>query len=727
MATPLHVYDKKGLKALWDADDRPEIQKGKSPEAYNLAVRSSFINDLRKLLGPEWDAEAGVDGWTVSAVAYEDDVRFTVMPADTSERTEREMLRDVSLNQEKYIEYMSERNPNMIFENPKFPDQSFGWSGDPGNRKQVPKTHRAVWNATKQTYEALPVNGLTTDVQWSRPYENSKGQLQVMDMNNPENIMVLDDSISLSRTPPDFSQDDTDPVTSLQLADGSTVQYFMVGGKLVQYRSTEKAADDPVDPGTDQIDVKGGTFYKTAPNKYDFVRDPDVPFVPSQERQVPGGMMIQTSPNQWQFVRDTYEPGVKIDRTTGIRFTQDPTGTWREMSHQYTPGLVQLGDRTYVRQYTGALEEQTRQFDPGVIRDPSGLTLIQQPTGAVTQARAANMDEIITQALIDGQVEKALAFQAFRDRPTAQEAFDTALEYARSPADQQVISSLARGETPVREPDAGVIQRVGPRPDFLVQAYQDFQRRTQTGRAPTEEEAQQLTERYATGQSPTTDKLMIEKQTLEARLEKIALDTEIAREKHQAEMSQRQELHNTKIRELTQKVNNAQEKARLEQEYIENQRYGNGGNGGGAATGNGTRTTSGSQPDNTLADANVSYNTSTRAITVEDENGVETTFKNIDELMKAATGETDLYNVTHPSRDAGTGTNYDTGRALQVLKTQGLKDAIAYTENQMQRAKETMYADVGGPWGVQIPWNHWAIQEYGESEEGLKNFQDDAA
>ena len=62
MATPLHVYDKKGLKALWDADDRPEIQKGKSPEAYNLAVRSSFINDLRKLLGPEWDAEAGVDG-----------------------------------------------------------------------------------------------------------------------------------------------------------------------------------------------------------------------------------------------------------------------------------------------------------------------------------------------------------------------------------------------------------------------------------------------------------------------------------------------------------------------------------------------------------------------------------------------------------------------------------------------------------------------------------------
>ena len=152
--------------------------------------------------------------------------------------TERELLNSVRLNQEKYIDFMSERNPNMIFEDPNNPEKPSKLVRENGSVSLKPKTHRAVWNATRQTYEALPVNGLTTDVQWSRVYENSKGQLQVMDMNNPENIMVLDDSLPLSRTPPDFSQDDTDPVTSLQLADGSTVQYFMVGGKLVQYRST---------------------------------------------------------------------------------------------------------------------------------------------------------------------------------------------------------------------------------------------------------------------------------------------------------------------------------------------------------------------------------------------------------------------------------------------------------------------------------------------------------
>ncbi len=492
------------------------------------------------------------------------------------------------------------------------------------------------------------------------------------------------------------------------LADGSTLEFISTDGDIKVYRSDAKEED--FDPLKDTIPVEGqGKFYKTSASGYTFVPDVPDPFVPQRGGMpVPGGHLIQTSANQWQFVRQTYQADIWEDPESGRRFQRDTSGNWGpEVKPMYDPELTRV----------------------------DGINLLQQRSGDMNVVPTPTLDNIITQALIDGDVEKALAFQDFRDRPTAQEAMQTALEYARSPADQQVISSLARGETPVREPDAGVIQRVGPRPDFLVQAYQDFQRRTQTGRAPTEEEAQQLTERYATGQSPTSDKLKIEKQTLEARLEKIALDTEITREKHQAEMSQRQELHNTKIRELTQKVNNAQEKARLEQEYIENQRYGNGGNGGGAATGNGTRTRSGSQPDNTLADANISYDSSTRAITVEDENGVETTFKNIDELMKAATGETDLYNVIHPSRDTGTGTNYDTGRALQVLKTQGLRQAIIYTQNEMQRAKETMYADVGGPWGAQIPWNHWAITArdeegnllYGPSEEGLKNFQDDAA
>ena len=359
-----------------------------------------------------------------------------------------------------------------------------------------------------------------------------------------------------------------------ELEDKSKLEFWRVGNSIKEYRSSPQ---NTVDPGKDFHKVEGGVFYKTSPNRYDFVADPGEPFTPSKSRAIPelGGRMIQTSPNQWQFVRDSYEPGVVQDPLTGRFFSQNASGDWRELDYRADPGVVQIGDREFLQQHTGDLRELDRQFDPGVIRDPSGLTLIQQPTGAVTQARAANMDEIITQALIDGQVEKALAFQDFRDRPTAQEAFDTALEYARSPADQQVISSIARGETPVREPDAGVIQRVGPRPDFLVQAYQDFQRRTQAGRAPTEEEAQQLTERAATGQSPQMDDLRM-------RLEKATLDNQIAREKHEMAMEQQSEAHQMKMESQRQKMQNDMEAFRQKMTVA---------NGGGASSQGGATTT----------------------------------------------------------------------------------------------------------------------------------------
>ncbi len=144
------------------------------------------------------------------------------------------------------------------------------------------------------------------------------------------------------------------------------------------------------------------------------------------------------------------------------------------------------------------------------------MNLFQQRSGDITQLSTATMDDLINQALIDGDIDKAFAFQDFRDRPTAQETFDTALEFARAPADQRIISSIARGITPVQPPPEGTIQRVGPQPDFLIQAYQDFQRRTQAGRAPTGEEISAATE------DPT----------LQARLESIANKDRREQEKH---------------------------------------------------------------------------------------------------------------------------------------------------------------------------------------------------
>ena len=470
------------------------------------------------------------------------------------------------------------------------PEQEKGWNNV---TEALTEGHKMGFNTlgvgrngtyTPATYEAYMPRGSnrvflreidnadTTSKRYSSPYTDPQdGQLKVYNVNNPVETIILSTGEVKDTRP---SGDRITPIGSTSLGDGSIINFYDVDGKIEKYRSEER-----VDPAQDQVQVEGGVFYKTAPNKYDFIADPGEPFIPSKAMPVPSlnGTMIQTSPNQWQFVRDTYEPGVKIDQTTGIRFVQDTSGTWREMAYQTDPGVVQIGDREFLQQPTGAMAELSPRYDPGVNRDPSGLTLIQQPTGAVTQARAANMNELISQALVDGDTERAFAFADFRDRPTATESMETALAYARSPADQQIISSLARGETPVREPDAGVIQRVGPRPDFLVQAYQDFQRRTQAGRAPTAEEAQQLTERAATGQTPQTDDLRM-------RLEKATMENEIAREKHQMTMEQQSEAHQMKMEVQRQKMQNDMEAFQQKMAVA---------NGGGASSRGGATTTGG--------------------------------------------------------------------------------------------------------------------------------------
>ncbi|MGS0740124.1 hypothetical protein ACVBEG_27260 [Pseudomonas sp. GG8] len=222
---------------------------------------------------------------------------------------------------------------------------------------------------------------------------------------------------------------------------------------------------------------------------------------------------IEHAPGQYSQVPETFKPDVV--RIGDREFTQDASGRLTPLAREFDPGITQIGGRTIMQQPTGQISELQRQFDPGVITDPSGLQLLQQPSGAVSQTRAANINEIIAQALIDGNFDKALAFQDFANRPSAKEAFDAALSFARSPADQQLVSSIARGETPVAPPPPGVVQRIGPQPDFLVQAYNEFQQRLRGGRPPTPEEQEQYASRYRAGETPVSDEFKLKLKTQE--------------------------------------------------------------------------------------------------------------------------------------------------------------------------------------------------------------------
>ena len=202
------------------------------------------------------------------------------------------------------------------------------------------------------------------------------------------------------------------------------------------------------------------------------------------------GSLIRIGPSQYQFVRQSYvtdDPKFKTytdEQDRKREFTQGPSGEWTELPRQYDPDVIERGGREFVQQQTGLISELDPRYNPSMFRQ-DGMPFVQQRTGDIQQLTPATMDQIITQALVDGEYDKAFAFQDFQDRPTAAEAFQTALQFARSPADQVLISAIARGEQYVAPPPAGEIQRIGPQPDFLIQAYQDYQRRTQAGRAPT--------------------------------------------------------------------------------------------------------------------------------------------------------------------------------------------------------------------------------------------------
>ena len=320
-------------------------------------------------------------------------------------------------------------------------------------------------------------------------YEADNGSIFMYDKEaGPGTLIPLVEASSITPTGPGVKE----IPGSIPNADGSVTKFFSVtdaNGNTTMQKVTER---ETITKDSAINLEEGGRLIPRGNGTYDYVADPAEPFTtsPSDVIALPNqnGSLIKTSANQYQFVRDTFDPGRKVD-ATGREYLQQIDGSWSELAPRFEPGFIERAD---------------------------GMNLFQQRSGQVTQLSAATMDDVITQALIDGDVDKALAFQDFRDRPTAQEAFNTALEFARSPADQVLISSIARGEQTVQPPPAGTIQRVGPQADFLVQAYEDFQRRTQAGRAPTGEEISAATE------DPT----------LQARLESIANKDRREQEKH---------------------------------------------------------------------------------------------------------------------------------------------------------------------------------------------------
>ena len=237
--------------------------------------------------------------------------------------------------------------------------------------------------------------------------------------------------------------------------------------------------------------------------------EPDSDFTIGQPVHIPGfGYYQEVAPGRWAKAEpDTPPFQARVEMIDGVPFIRSGEGgsQLKQVDPTFTPGVMQVGDQTYSISGSGAVSGPT--FDPGVIStDIPALNLIQDAAGRQTPV-ISDIDNIITQALIDGDYDKAMAFTDFKERPTAVEAFNYALAYARSPADHALISAIARGETVVgqTEPAPGDLRRVGPQPSYLTDAYLRMQESMTLGRSPTKEEQDLYRERHLRGQSPYSD------------------------------------------------------------------------------------------------------------------------------------------------------------------------------------------------------------------------------
>lgn len=119
-----------------------------------------------------------------------------------------------------------------------------------------------------------------------------------------------------------------------------------------------------------------------------------------------------------------------------------------------------------------------------IVTMPDGRQFIQQPNGTLVPlgpAPVPSLDQMISKALLAGDIDGAIALSDFRDRPSSMELFQAALDFAQSPGDTAAISAIARGQTLVEPGPPGSVQRIAAQPEFLRDQFQKLMGRFRDG------------------------------------------------------------------------------------------------------------------------------------------------------------------------------------------------------------------------------------------------------
>ena len=268
-----------------------------------------------------------------------------------------------------------------------------------------------------------------------------------------------------------------------QIQDTEAIKQFLAYAKMNDLKFTDSPLTGA--DGTPKAVTIGGQKYFQQPGG-DYERIPEAKAAEVRgegkyeyDRNL-GRWVIRQPDGSIQFGPEaTQDAKIEVDKS-GRRYITQPDGSIQYLGREFEPGVISQGGYNLLQPPSGALSQLAPLPEPADVETIGGMQFIRTSTGELMPLDNV-MNRMMENMVVTGDLEGAAAIHAWQTRPSNQEYFDRALAYMRSPADQLVISAIARGQGLVSPPPEETIQRIGPQPDYLTEAFNMLQDQMQMG------------------------------------------------------------------------------------------------------------------------------------------------------------------------------------------------------------------------------------------------------
>ena len=268
-----------------------------------------------------------------------------------------------------------------------------------------------------------------------------------------------------------------------QIQDTEAIKQFLAYAKMNDLKFTDSPLTGA--DGTPKAVTIGGQKYFQQPGG-DYERIPEAKAAEVRgegkyeyDRNL-GRWVIRQPDGSIQFGPEaTQDAKIEVDEA-GRRYITQPDGSIQYLGREFEPGVISQGGYNLLQQPSGALSQLAPLPEPAGVETIGGMQFIRTSTGELMPLDNV-MNRMMENMVVTGDLEGAAAIHGWITRPSNQEYLDRALAYARSPADQLIISAIARGQGLVAPPPEETIQRIGPPSDYLTEAFNMYRDQMQMG------------------------------------------------------------------------------------------------------------------------------------------------------------------------------------------------------------------------------------------------------